>query len=155
MKRILFAAVLLLFAATVSYGEKVIAKGQTFSAYGDYKLIKTDETVPLMGKDCQAYLIRYENSPIEVKVIVCKEKKCRTYLVLSDKLSVQYVCREEYFGVEKINKRFEPMGFSTTDQNLNRAEYYHQKVLGSGQKTEFEATTLIAAYFTHLLTPEA
>ncbi|MFN8242079.1 MAG: hypothetical protein U0X39_15170 [Bacteroidales bacterium] len=154
MKRFLITAVMLTLVSAASFGEKVVAKGQTFTSFGDYKVIRVDEAVPMMGKDCQAYTIKYENSPLEVKVIVCKEKNCRTYLVLSDKLSVQYVCHPEYFGVEKVNKKFEPMGYSTSDKNLNRLEYFHQKVLGPGQKTELEATSLIAAYFTYLLLPE-
>jgi hypothetical protein len=154
MKRLVFFTVLMLAACTVSFGTDVVAKGQTFTAMGDYMISKVDNPVALMGKDCQAYSIKYENSPIEVTVVVCKDKKCRRYLVISDKLSVQYVCTKEYFGVERLNKDFESLGYKTTDQNLNRLEYFHQKVLGHGQRPELEATQLIAAYFPHLLSPE-
>ncbi|MFN8209850.1 MAG: hypothetical protein U0T33_02665 [Bacteroidales bacterium] len=154
MKRLILITVLLAMVSAVSFGEKVVAKGQSFSALGDYKVVKVDDEVPLMGKDCQAYTIKYENSPIEVRIIVCKEEKCRRYLVLSDKLSVQYVCNKAYFGIERLDKKFEAEGYVTSDRNLNKFEYFHQKVLGSGQKSELEATALIAAYFPHLLAPE-
>ena len=37
------------------------------------------------------------------------------------------------------------------DSELNRIEYYHQKVLTPGKRGELEATQLIAAYFPMLL----
>jgi hypothetical protein len=82
---------------------------------------------------------------------VCKEKKCRKYVVISDKLSVQYVCNSDYFGVERLDKALEKEGYKTTDANLNRVEYFHQKVLGPGQMPELDATRTIAAFFPFLL----
>lgn len=137
--------------STVSFGKKVIAKGNTFTAFGDYRIETTDNPVVLKGSECTAYTIKYENSPMEVTILVSKDKNCKTYLVLSDKLSVQYVCTANYFGVEKIDKAFHPEGYKTSDDNLNRLEYFHQKVLGPGQKSELEATSLIAVFFPSLL----
>jgi hypothetical protein len=88
---------------------------------------------------------------MEVTLVICKDKKCKRYVVLSDKLSVQYVCNATYFGVERLDKSFEKDGYKTSDASLNKTEYFHQKVLGSGQKDELEAIQLIAAYFPFLL----
>ena len=154
MKRMIITTAMLIMLCAVTLGEKVVAKGQTFSALGDYTVVKNDLAVPLMGKDCESYTIKYANSPIDVKVIICKDEKCRRYVVISDRLSIQYVCNKNYFGVERLDGKFESEGFRTTDSNLNRYEYFHQKVLGPGQKSELEATSLIAAYFPHLLVPE-
>lgn len=145
--------VLLIAVGTVTYGKRVIAKGQTFTAMGDYRIETVDEPCLVAGNECQAYTIKYANSPMEVKIIICKDKKCKRYLVLSDKLSVQYVCNPSYFGVERLDQKFAKEGISTNDENLNRMEYFHQKVLGPGQKTELEATQFIAAYFPLLLKP--
>lgn len=90
---------------------------------------------------------------MDVRIVICKDKKCKRYLVISDKLSVQYVCNPNYFGVERLDQKFAKEGITTNDENLNRMEYFHQKVLGPGQKTELEATTFIAAYFPLLLKP--
>jgi hypothetical protein len=84
---------------------------------------------------------------MKVTVAICKDRKCKTYVVLSDKLSVQYVCNESYFGVEKLDKAFEKDGYKTSDTELNRSEYFHQKVIAPGKRGEVEATQLIAAYF--------
>jgi len=146
--------VFLTAVCTVSFGKKIVATGQSFTALGDYKIETIDNPVMVMGRDCKAYSIKYQNSPMEVKVIICKDRKCRRYLVLSEKLSVQYVCNKDYFGVEKLDKIFEKDGLSTSDSNLNRLEYFHQKVLGPGQQPELEATKMIAAFFPHLIKPE-
>jgi hypothetical protein len=151
MKKMLLMTVLLAMICTVTFGKKVVAKGETFSALGSYKIEKTDNPVPMKGTDCQAYTISYENTPMEVTVIVCKDNKCKKYVVLSDKLDVQYVCNKVYFGIERLDKSFAKEGHKTNDENLNRVEYFHQKVLGPGQQQELEATKLIAAYFPFLL----
>jgi hypothetical protein len=153
MKKMILLTVLLAAVSTVSFGQKVVAKGQTFTAMGDYRIEALDEPSPLAGSNCQVYLIKYANSELDVRVVVCKEKHCRKYLVLSDKLSVQYVCNQNYFGVERLDQKYEKDGYLTSDSNLNRMEYFHQKVLGPGQKTELEATQFIAAYFPLLLKP--
>lgn len=151
MKKVLMITTLLTLVSASVFGEKVVAKGPTYSSFGNYKLISSDELIPLMDKNCHTFTISYDKTPLAVRIIVCKEKNCRTYLVLSDKLNIQYVCRNEYFGVERISKKFEAMGYKTTDTWLNRLEYFHQKVLGPGQLTDIEATSLIAAYFPMLI----
>jgi hypothetical protein len=155
MKKMILLTVLIAAISTVAFGKKLVAKGQTFSPLGSYKIETIDNPVPMKGNDCQAYMISYENTPMEVTVIVCKDKKCRKYVVLSDKLSVQYVCNDVYFGVERLDKSFEKEGHQTADDNLNREEYFHQKVLGPGQQPEIEATKMIAACFPFLLNENA
>ncbi len=154
MKKVIFTTVLLIAACTASFGTKVVATGQTFTAFGDYRIETADNTVSFLGKDCEAYYIKYQNSPLETKIIICKDRNCRRYVVISDKLAIQYVCTKDYFGVEKLEKKFESEGYVTSDNNLNRYEYFHQKVLGPGQKTVLEATQLIAAYYPNLIKPE-
>jgi hypothetical protein len=151
MKRVFVFAVLTIAFCTVSFAGKVVAEGKTFTALGDYKIEKADNAVPVKGEECKAYIISYENSPMKVTVAICKDRKCKKYVVLSDKLSVQYVCNENYFGVEKLERAFEKDGYKTSDTELNRSEYFHQKVITQGKEGELEATQLIAAYFPMLL----
>ena len=148
MKRIIFAAVLMCIAFTVSSAKK-IAEGKTFSAMGDYKIELADNKVILNGKELKAYRITYANVPMEVTVAVKKKGHNKTYLVLSEKLSVQYVCNNSYFGVQRLDSSIKQEGSITSDENLNRAEFFHQKVLGPA-KDETETVRSIAAYFPHL-----
>ena len=154
MKKIILAAMLLVAFSTVSFARNLVAEGKTFSSLGDYKIETADNPILMKGEDCKAYLISYANSPLEVTVVVCKERKCKKYVVLSDRLSVQYVCNDRYFGVERLDKSFEAEGYKTVDDDLNKLEYFHQKVLTPGSRGEMEATQLIAAYFPFLLNPE-
>ncbi len=154
MKKLILSTVLLLAVCAVSFGTRVVASGQTFSELGDYKIETIENPVSFMGKDCEAYLVKYQNSPLELKIIICKEKNCRRYLAISDKLSIQYVCNKDYFGVQKLDNMFEKEGIFTSDANLDRLGYFHQKVLGAGQKTVLEATQLIAVFYPQLIKPE-
>lgn len=151
MKRILISFVLAVAICSVSFARKLVAEGQTFTSMGKYKVEMADNPVMIQGEACKAYVITYEKSPIEVTVAISKDQKCKKYLVLSDQLSVQYICTANYFGVEKLDKKFEKDGYKTSDSALNRSEYFHQKVLTPGRRGETEATTLIAAYFPMLI----
>jgi len=153
MKRLFFAAVLMIAFCTASFAGKVVAEGKTFTALGDYTIETADNPALVKGEECKTYIISYENTPMKVTVAISKDRKCKTYVVLSDKLSVQYVCNESYFGVEKLDKAFEKDGYKTSDTELNRSEYFHQKVIAPGKRGEIEATQLIAAYFPMLLNP--
>ena len=154
MKRMILFAVLVLAVSTFSFGTKLIGEGKTYTTLGDYRVEAIDNPIPLKGKDCKAYAIRYENTPLEVTVIVCREQTGQKYLVLSDRLSVQYVNNSRYFGVEMLDKSFEKEGYITDDSEMNRKEYFHQKVLGPGQMRELDAARTIAAFFPFLLSTD-
>lgn len=151
MKRMFFAAILIVAISTASFSKEFIATGKTYSALGDYKIKIADNPVALNGDQLKAYVISYQNSPMEVKVVIRKDKRCKNYIVLSDKLSVQYVCNGDYFGVQKLEKSLEKDGYTTSDEALNRSEYFHQKLIVQGRQDEIEATKLIAAYFPMLI----
>ena len=146
-----FAALLIVAFSTASFSREFVASGKTYSALGDYKIKIADNPVALNGDQLKAYVISYQNSPMEVKVLIRKDKECKNYIVLSDRLSVQYVCNGDYFGVLKLDKSLEKEGYATSDEALNRSEYFHQKLLVQGKQDEIEATKLIAAYFPMLI----
>jgi hypothetical protein len=154
MKRIFFAALLIVVFSSASFSREFVAEGKTYTALGDYKIKLADNPVTLNGVQLKAYLITYENSPIKVKVAIMKEKKCKNYIVLSDKLSIEYVCNGDYFGVQKLGKSFEKEGITTSDESLNKSEYFHQRLIAQGKQDEIEATQLIAAYFPMLIKDE-
>ncbi|HUX57508.1 MAG TPA: hypothetical protein VMV77_11070 [Bacteroidales bacterium] len=151
MKRILFAVILIIAFSAASFAREVVAEGKTFSALGNYKIELADNSVTINGEEITPFIISYQNSPLEIRVAVKNDANCKTYYVLSDKLSVQYVCNANYFGVEKLDKSFEKEGYTTSDTALNRSEYFRQKALTDGQGCELENTMLIAAYFPRLI----
>jgi hypothetical protein len=151
MKRMFFAALLIVAFSSASFSREFVAGGKTHSALGDYKIEIADNPVIINGEELKAYVISYQNSPMEVKVVIKKDKKCKNYIVLSDKLSVMYVCNGDYFGVQKLDKALQMTGLTTSDEALDRTEYYHQKLLVQGKQGDVEATQLIAAYFPMLV----
>ena len=151
MKRVFFAALIVLAFSSASFSREFVASGKTNTALGDYKIETADETFTISGEVFKAFVISYQNSPLELKVIIKPGKQCRNYIVLSDKLSVQYVCNESYFGVQKLDKSLEKEGFKTMDASMNRSEYFHQKVISPGKMTEVENAKLIASYFPMLI----
>jgi len=151
MKRVFFAVVLMVAMVTTSFSRELVAEGKTHLALGDYKIELADNPVKINGVDHKAFIISYQNSPMEVTVVVTKGKNCKNYVVLSDKLSVQYVCNENYFGVQLLDPSFEKDGFKTSTAALNKGEYFHQKVITAGKRGEVENTQMIAAYFPMLI----
>jgi len=151
MKRVILVAGLILAVSLASYARKFVAEGKTYSAMGNYKIEIDDNYVMLNGKEHRPYVITYENSDLVVRVAVDMEKGCKKYYVISDNLSIQYVSNRRYFGVEKLAPEIEKDGYKTSDAALNRAEFFHQKVLTSGQSWRRNNTKLIAAYYPMLL----
>lgn len=157
MKRILSAVTLMLLISAASFAKGFVAQGKTYTSFGNYTIKVADEPVTLNNETYKAYVISYENSPMEVKVVIMpdKDRKCKKFIVLSDQLSVQYVCTETYFGVEKIDKDLLDAGLFTSDSALNREAYFHQKCISAGQNPELDNTKLIAAFFPQLLNQTA
>jgi hypothetical protein len=151
MKKMLITALLTIALCNASFSRELVAEGKSYSALGDYKIEIADNPVTINGNELKAFVISYQNTPLEVKVAVVKDHDCKKYIVLSEKLCVQYICNESYFGVQRLDKSFEKDGYATSDAFLDRNEYFHQKVLTSGQGCELDNTRLIAAYFPLLI----
>ena len=151
MKRMFFAALLIIAISTASFAREFVASGKSYTALGDYKIEKADKPVTISGEELVTYIISYQNSPMEVTVVIKEGVDCLNYIVLSDKLSIQYVCNDNYFGVTKLDRSMRKEGFSTSDAALNRTEYFRQKVISPGKNGEVENTHLIASYFPMLI----
>jgi len=151
MKKMLFTALLTVAFGSAMHARELVAEGRTYSALGDYKIEIADNPVTINGNEFRTFVISYQNTPLEVNVAVREERNCKKYIVLSEKLCVQYVCNENYFGVQRLDKSFEKDGYTTSDLFLDKNEYFHQKVLTSGQGCELDNTRLIASYFPMLI----
>jgi hypothetical protein len=153
MKKMFFAVLLLVAFSAASFAGEFVSAGKTHSDLGDYRIELANYPVTVNGKELKAYVISYENSPLVVTVAVRKDKNCKSYIVLSDKVSIQYVCNEDYFGVQKLDKdlKVENALFTTSDENLNKNQYFHQKLITNGHQTELESTQYIAVYFPMLI----
>jgi len=150
MKRIFLSAFLLLGVSLLSFG-RVLAGGDTYSPLGKYAIQVADNPVMLAGEGLMTYLVTYENSPITIKVAVHKDKRCKDYIVLSDNLVLQYKCNGDYFGVSLPEKDYAELVPLSNVDNLNKFNYFHQKLLTWGRMPEIDAVKLIAVYFPQLM----
>lgn len=150
MKRIILLLVLCVGFAAMSYG-RVIARGESNTPFGSYTIELCDQPAVFAGEEMKCYLISYSNSPLQLKVYVDKERKCKNYIVLSDELAVMYSCDGNMFGINKVAKKYSSEGIATDDSKLDRMNYFHQKVIARGETSDFDAAMLIASYYPQLI----
>ena len=151
MKRMMLTALLIIVISAASFGRKLVAEGKTFTAMGNFKIETADKPLVINGVSLDTYVITYDNSKMSVTIAIDKDRKCKRYLTISDKLSVQYVCYGTHFGIEKLNEKYAKDGFKTSESSLNRSAYFHQKVLVQGQIDPITCMKLIGAYYPELL----
>lgn len=157
MKRVVFIFVMILFITGYTFAQeqkasgKTVAEGITDTPFGGYRVEIFSEPIIIEGQEVTCYMIKYDKSPVTIKVLVDKEKRCKNYIVISNGLSVMYKCNGQYFGVNRIDEKYSKDGFVTDDTNLDKEEYFHQKLLVHGQQEEVFAASLIACYFPELI----
>lgn len=155
MKRIFTSALLVVLISCASlakpFGQDIVAKGESFTPMGKFKIMTSDQPMVVNGVELDTYVITYENSDMAITIAIDKDKKCKRYITMTDKLSVQYVCNGEYFGVEKLKRENSINGVTTADKAMNRNAYFHQRVLTLGPNDKITCMKLIGAYFPELL----
>lgn len=147
MKTIFLTTAMVLLVSMFAMGNKIVAKGSSNSAFGNYKIEQLDDHMMLQGKELDKYMITYENSDMKVVVVLDKQKNCRKYYVLSDEVPVQYECNGVYFGIKKLDDGLLSSGFATSMEKLDKQVYFHQKVLASGATEVIDHLGLIASYY--------
>ena len=147
MKRLLLTAVLILTVFIAAIGNPIVAEGQSNSPFGNYKIVALDEHLTLNGRELEKFLISYEKTDMKVIVVLDKQAKCKKYYVLSGQLAVQYECNGTSFGIRKLDRELEEKGFVTVMDQLNKREFYNQRILTSGQTATIDHLNLIAAYY--------
>lgn len=151
MKRVVLSVMLIVALSLASFATRYVATGKTWSVIGDYRIEVAETPVVLNGEELKTFVITYDNSDQKITVAVDKQKKCSNYIVMSDKLSVQYVCNDSYFGVERLDKEYSKLGLTTSEDALNRSEFLHQRVITWETAGSLENTKMIAAYFPSLV----
>lgn len=155
MKTIILTTVLFLMVSMFAMGNKIVAKGSSNSAFGNYKIEKMEDHAMLLNKELDQYLITYEKSDLKVVVVLDKQKSCKKYYVLNDQISVQYECNGIYLGIKKLDRELVNEGMATTMETLNRGAFYHQKVITGSTTVTLDHLELIAAYYPELFLTKA
>ena len=151
MKNVFSLSAVFVAALAVAFAGQVVIKGKTNSPLGVFTVEKSDDPVSIDGQDLETYIISYQNSEKELKVAIDKDKKCKKYLVCCEDMSIQYVCRENYFGIEKLDRKYIKEGYETNLHKLNQGSFYHQRIITREDKTDRNCLGLIAVYYPQLL----
>jgi len=138
--------------AGISRSSSIVAQGNTNSERGSYTIHKIAGFEMIKGDPLRAYEIWYENSCDSLIVAIDDSRRDITrFLVISDSLVIEYICKDRFFGASLVDERFREEGLSTETVNLDKREYYHQKLITQKAKTETEYLKLISVYFPRLL----
>ena len=151
MKKLVVVLLFTIILIPSGIARNFISTGDSFTKLGKYKIEIAESPFILNGKELKTYLITYENAGFTLQVTAEKSGDEMKFLAISDALSIQYVSHPTYFGVEKIDQKYVNSALKTSDAALNRNEYFHQKVITSGDVPELEKISLIAAYYPALL----
>ncbi|HDZ41734.1 MAG TPA: hypothetical protein ENH59_08690 [Bacteroidetes bacterium] len=152
MKKFLCFLAIASVLSLAGFSKGPVAQGKTHSCLGNYVVDKAVKPISVDGKELETFIVNYENSDLNVRIGIDRsDKKCTRYIVLSDDLEIQYMCNGKYFGVQRLNKRYQDDGLSTSELSLDREEYYHQKVITQSVTSEKDHLKLISVYFPRLV----
>ncbi|MDZ7737823.1 MAG: hypothetical protein U5K32_01890 [Bacteroidales bacterium] len=152
MKKTFIAAFLSIAFIAAAQSSSPVAQGETHSVLGMYTIERSGQFEMIKGDPLRAYEIIYENSPDTICVAVDDSRKDVTrFLVISDRLVIEYICHDKFFGARLIDERFQEEGLSTPLHKLDKKEYYHQKLITQDPKSETEYLKLISVYFPKLI----
>ena len=128
MKRVISLLMMIVMISFVTQA-KFFLKGETHCALGDYSIVKAPDSFVLNGDKLDTYIISYENSEKTVKIAVKKEEDCCRYIVLSEDLSLQYICKKDYFGVSLHKDDFNKLGLESNRDMIDLNGFHHQRII--------------------------
>lgn len=139
-----------LFASAKEKGASLIS-GQSLTELGQYSIRSSTEAMTVGDEMLKTYELNYTNSDSPVLIGVKKTKKCKSFIVRTDKFEVEYVCNKNVFGVKRINKEYQTISTAVINQMLDNADFYSQRVISQYPKSDEELLGLIACYFPSLI----
>jgi hypothetical protein len=144
---------ILSMGATAKIKDGKAMTGNSFTDFGKYTIVNSDVPMVYESQVLKTYELTYENTsnPIMIGLLCEDELKCKTFIVRTDDFEIEYTCKNNVFGVKKIEKRFQELPKEEMDMKLNKVSYYSQRVICTNQKAEDELLGLIACYFPNLV----
>ena len=130
--------------------------GNSLSDFGKYTVVNAETPMVYQDQVLKTYELTYEktSNPIRIGVLNEENPKCKTFIVRTDDFEIEYACRNNVFGVKKIEPRFQELPKEEMEMKLNKVSYYAQRVICQKKKSEDELLGLIACYFPDLVNEE-
>ena len=151
MKSIFATTAILVISVFTASAITSVTRGNTNSSLGTYTIEKADMLEMIQGKALRTYTVKYENTEDSLLVVVDDSREELNFLVISDNLMIEYNCENNLFGANIVGEYFENEGYFTQRENLDRKQYFHQKLITQNPKSETEYISLISVYFPKLI----
>ena len=152
MKRLFCFLAAILVLCITGLAKAPVAEGKTYCCLGNYIVDNAVDPITINGEPLKTFTVTYENSDVTVKIGIDRsDRACTRFIVISDELEIQYLCKNNCFGAKRISNAQQIGKYSTSELNLDLAEYYHQRVLSSLPMSEVDYLQLISVYFPRLI----
>lgn len=139
--------------ATAKVKDSQIITGNSFTEFGQYTIVNAETPMVYNDQVLKTYVLTYENTnkPITIALLCENKLKCKTFIVRTNEFEVEYTCKNNVFGVKKIEKRFQKLPSDEMHLKLNHINYYSQRIICKNKNSEDELLGLIACYFPNLV----
>lgn len=143
-------------ASTAKIKDGKAMTGNSLTEFGSYSIVNSDAPMVYDNQVLKTYELSYENTSNPIRIaVLCEDKlKCKTFIIRTDEFEIEYACRNNVFGVKKIETRFQELPKGEMEMKLNKVSYYAQRVICQNKKSEDDLLGLIACYFPDLVNNE-
>lgn len=157
-KLVLFSICLAILSmgATAKIKDGKAMTGNSLTEFGKYTIVNSQAPMVYQDQVLETFELTYENTSAPVRIgILCEdEKKCKTFIVRTEEFEIEYACRNNVFGVKKMESRFQELPKEEMELKLDKVAYYAQRVICQNKKSQDDLLGLIACYFPDLIKDE-
>lgn len=128
-----------------------VMSGNSLTELGEYQITEM-ETETIDKETFRKFEIDYENGSAPVTILLNERKRCNDFIVRSNVMEIQYVCKKSGFGATTItNSRYRKLPEQTNNMFLSREALNQQAKITNKQVSVEKALGLIACYYPALL----
>ncbi|WP_462318425.1 hypothetical protein [Marinilabilia sp.] len=144
---IFFVMILVASSVSAAGGSVDVLKGKSLTALGEYQITEVG-TENIEKETFRKFQVEYENGSAPVTILLNERKRCNDFIVRSNVMEVQYVCRKSGFGATPIvNSNYRKLPEQTNRMFLSQDALRNQKKLVNKQVSVEDALGLIACYY--------
>lgn len=125
--------------------------GDSYTAFGDYVLKPSNESVIIGGTELTTYDLEYANLGQVVKIAVDTKKNCRKFIVMHPNFEVEYVCKKNGFGVCRIEKKYASLESEFVNRIMDESQFSKQEIIMTEARPTEELLHAIAGFFPKLI----
>ena len=145
---IVFFVMTLAVSTTINAGNAPeVMSGNSLTELGAYQITEMEpETID--KETFRKFELDYENGSAPVTILLNERKRCNDFIVRSNVMEVQYVCKKSGFGATAIsNSKYRQLPEQTNNMFLSSDALRNQSKIVNKQVSVEKALGLIACYY--------